>query len=132
MSDLADLPTDTKIHILCADLPGFLLYDIEVEDVFNIMMGNPEDYAVKLDPDWMTMVYRVYHHEIYDWLEIPYHKLVDRDYVQQAVNCIMAATLCWCRSFCDAYAKGPNRDTIREKVGECEVIYLNANKDGYH
>lgn len=132
MNDLSDFDTAYPINNLVKDIPGFVCYDITVGHVFDLMMGDAEEYIRRLDVDWVTMVYRLHHQEVIDWCELNYADLVDRDYQQQAVNFVMASTVGWCKRFCEVYSATDNVDDLSEKVDNCKVFHLDTYRVRLH
>jgi hypothetical protein len=132
MSDLAKLDPDFPINQLVDDLPGFIHWDITVSDVFELMMGDASGYIQGLNLDWVTLVYRIHHGEIIDWLECKPADLIDRDYSQQAVNFVLHSTLVWCKKFCEAYAKSDDSDKIEDKINGCKVFDLDSYRVRLH
>lgn len=132
MAELADLDYDRRVATLVEDLPGFISFDICVGQVFDLMMGDPKAYVDAIDMDWLMLVYRIHHKEVIQWCDLPYADLIDEDYSQQAVNFVMASTINWVKKFCEAYADSGDKATLTEKVGNCEVFYLDRYKVRVH
>lgn len=129
MSDLAYLPKDRLVCSLVEELPPFIVYNLNVGQLLDIVMGDLAGYIDTLDTNWVTLVYRLHHGEILDWCNLSYSELIDRDYEQQAVNFVMASTLHWTQTFCEAYANSGKLSTM---VGNCEVIKFDRHKIRVH
>lgn len=132
MRDLADLDHETRINTLAHDIPGFVSYSITVGDVFNLVMGDAQEYIATIDMDWLTLVYRIHHREVIQWCNLEYAELIDEDYGQQAVNFVMASTLNWCHKFCEAYANASDDSKIEQKVGDCKVFDFESYRVRLH
>ena len=124
MNDLSNFDPEHPIHKLVNDIPAFIAHDITVGHVFDLMIGDADAYIQRLDLDWVCMVYRLHHHEVIDWCDLPHAELIDRDYKQQAVNFVIGATLSWCKKFCEVYTQTEDSETLSEKVGNCKVFYF--------
>lgn len=132
MDDLLGLDKEQRVNTLVETMPGFLKWDMNVGEVFNLSLGESNAYFESLDMEWLMLVYRIHHAEVLFWCELPFAELIDPDYSQQAVNFVMAATLQWAQKFCMAYADSGGHDKLRETIGNCEVIYLDRPKIRLH
>ena len=129
MSDLVYVSKDKLICSLVEEMPAFLAFNLNVGQVLEIVMGDLAGYVDQIDMNWLTLVYRLHHAEVLDWTDLDFGALVDRDYEQQAVNFVMAATLNWSQKFCEAYA---NSGKLSEMVGNCEVLQFDRHKVRVH
>jgi len=129
MSDLAYLPKDRMVATLVEELPAFVFYNVNVGQVLDLVMGDVRAYTEVLDTNWLTLVYRLHHAEILDWCDMDYADLIDRDFEQQAVNFVMAASCNWARKFCEAYA---DHGKVSEMLDDCKVTYLDRYKAQFH